>query len=263
MTYFDEEDNRLAKILFVLSALLLISITIFDILNVIPTVSDSLKLSGIVLCFLYTILLFFLYGMDVDRTTLMLSMLFAVVADVFLLFTTNYLVGVLFFCLVQELHSIRIFSIHRSIVRMNGRISSSFRSYKIWKAVLFQIVFQIFPAAALIIAAQFVTIKDAWLVAAALFYAVSFLLNLVRAFRISHDVRLLDDMRPLRYYAFGMLLYFICDVLLVFTYLAPYMTFFPALTDYVKYIHLFIWPFYLAGMGMIAISGARRQNFYS
>lgn len=263
MTHFDEEDNRLTSVLFVLSALLLISLTVFDILDVFPTLSDSFKLSGIVLCFLYTISLLFLYGMDADRTTLVLSMLFAVVADVFLLFTTNYLVGVLFFCLVQEFHSIRIFSIRRSIVRMNGRISASYRSYKVWKAVFFQIFFQLLPVLVVAVTSLFVEVKDAVLVAAALFYAVGFLLNLVRTFQISHDVRLLDDMRPLRYYAFGMLLYFVCDVLLAVTYLASQVPFLHILADCTKYIHLFIWPFYLTGMVMIAISGARQQNFYS
>lgn len=263
MTQFEEEDNRLTKVFLVLSALLLISFTALDILNVFSTISDSLKLSGIVLCFLYTVSLLFLYGVDADRTALVLSMFFAAVADVFLLFTKNYLAGVLFFCLVQGFHSIRIFSIHRSTARMNGRIFSSYRSYKVWKAVLFQISFQLIPAAAILVAAQFVEIPDAWLAAAALFYAVGFLQNLIRTFRISHDVRLLDDMRPLRYYAFGMLLYFICDLLLAVTYLAPNVPFLHVLVEYIGYIRLFIWPFYLTGMVMVAVSGARRQNFYS
>lgn len=263
MTHFDEEENRLARILFALSALLLISFTVFDILGIFSTVSDSLKLSGIVLCFLYTISLLFFYEADSDRITLMLSMLFAVAADVFLLFTDKYLIGVILFCLVQEFHSIRILSIRRSIVRMNGRISSSYRSYKLWKVVLFQNFLQLLLVAAVIVAAIFVKMENAPLLAAALFYGTGFLLNLFRAFFISRDVRLLDDMRPLRYYAFGMLLYFICDVLLVTALLSAHVSFLSVLADYTKYIRLFIWPFYLTGMAMIAISGTRRQSFYS
>lgn len=263
MTHFDEEENRLARVLLVLSALLLISFTAFDILDVFPIVSDSLKLSGIVLCFLFTASFLFFYNADSDRVVLMLSMFFAAAADVFLLFTKEYLLGVILFCFVQEFHTIRIFSIHRSIVRMNGRISVSYRSYKIWKAMLLRNFIQFLPSAGLIAASFFIKINNAPLFAAALFYGIGFVLNLIHAFCVSHDVRLLDDMRPLRYYAFGMFSYFICDVLLAVTYLSTQVPFLSILEAYTKYIRLFLWPFYLIGMVMITISGARRQSFYS
>lgn len=263
MTHFDEDENRLARVLIVLSALLLISFTAFDILDVFPVVSDSLKLSGIVLCFLFTASFLFFYDADSDRVVLMLSMSFAAAADVFLLFTREYLIGVILFCFVQEFHTIRIFSIHRSIVRMNGRISASYRSYKIWKAMLLRNFIQLLPSAVLVAVSFFVEIENVPLLAAALFYAVGFVLNLVHAFCVSHDVRLLDDMRPLRYYAFGMLSYFFCDILLTVVYLSSQVPFLNVLADYTKYIRLFIWPFYLVGMVMITVSGARRQNFYS
>ncbi len=263
MTHFDEEENRLTKVLFALPVLLLISFTVFDILDVFPTVSDSLKLSGIVLCFLYTVSFLFLYNTDSDRVTLMLSMLFAVAADVFLLFTSEYLIGILLFCMVQEFHSIRLLCIHRSIVRMNGRITTSYRNYKIWKALLLQNFIQLLPVAGIVAAGLLLERKDFPIPAAALFYAIGFIWNLVRAFSVSRDVRLLDDMHPLRCYAFGMLLYFICDVLLVIVTLSAYVPFLFVLAEYTKYIRLFIWPFYLTGMTMVAISGARRQSFYS
>ena len=263
MTHFEEEENRLTRVLFALPVLLLISFTVFDILNVFPIISDSLKLSGIVLCFLYTVSFLFLYNADSDRVTLMLSMFFAVAADVFLLFTSQYLIGILLFCMVQEFHSIRLLCVRRSIVRMNGRISASYQSYKIWKAMFLQNFFQLIPVAGVVAAGLLLEIKDFPILAAAVFYGIGFLLNLGRAFSISHDVRLLDDMQPLRYYAFGMLLYFICDVLLVIATLSAHVPFLSVLADYTKYIRLFIWPFYLTGMTLIAISGARRQSFYS
>ncbi|MDE7325784.1 MAG: hypothetical protein K2N63_05855 [Lachnospiraceae bacterium] len=263
MAHFDEDDNRLAKILFLLSAILLISFTILDILNKFTIISNSLKLSGTVLCFLYTVLLLFLYSVDMDRTSLMLSMLFAVAADVFLLFTRQYLVGVILFCFVQEFHSIRLLNIHRSIVRMNGRISSSYRSYKVWKAILLQNLIQLLLAAVLPVATFFVEIGNAWLGAAAIFYISGFLANIIRVFAISRDVRLLDDMKPLRCYAFGMLSYFLCDLFLALVRLPAYIPFLHVLSDYTKYMKPLIWPFYLIGLALIAISGARHQNFYS
>lgn len=263
MMHFDEDENRLAKLLFVLSALLLVAFTVFDILNIFPLISDSLKLSGIVLCFLYTVMLLFTYGAELDRVMLMLSMLFAIAADVFLLFTSQYLIGILLFCFVQEFQSVRLLSIRRSIVRMNGRISVSYRSYKTWRAVLLQNLFQLLLSAVLLAVSQLVPIKNAALLAAALFYGIGFLLNLIRVFSVSHDVRLLDDMRPLRFYAFGMLFYFICDLLLIVIQLPVYLPFLSGFAGYAGYVRLFVWPFYLSGMAMIAASGARRQKFYS
>lgn len=263
MMHFDEDENRLARLLFALSALLLIIFTVFDILDIFPLISDSLKLSGVVLCFLYTVSLLFTYDAELDRVMLMLSMLFAIAADIFLLFTSQYLIGIVLFCFVQEFQSVRLFSIRRSIVRMNGRISVSYRSYKIWKALLFQNLFQLLAAAALLAVSRFVPMKNAGLLAAALFYGIGFVLNLIRVFSASRDVRLLDDMRPLRFFAFGMLSYFICDVLLAVIQLPSYFPFLSGFADYTGYIRLFVWPFYLIGMAMLAVSGARRQKFYS
>jgi hypothetical protein len=70
-------------------------------------------------------------------------------------------------------------------------------------------------------------------------------------------------MKPLRHYAFGMLSYFLCDLLLALVRLPEYIPFLHALSDYTKYAMPFIWPFYLFGLVLIAISGARHQNFYS
>lgn len=263
MTYFDEDDNRLIKIFYLLSAFLLISFTVLDILDVIPTVSDSLKLAGTVLCFLFTVLLLFLYRPDTDRISLMLSMLFAVAADIFLLFTKQYTIGTILFCFVQEFHSIRLLTIKRSIVRMDGRISASYRSYKIWKAVLMQNLLQFILAAIFVGAALTLKWNHIWLFAALFFYASGFVINLIHIFSISRDVRLLDDMKPLHCYALGMFSYFVCDLLLAVCRLPGYVSFLSGISDITKYVYLFVWPFYLIGLVLIATSGTRHQNFYS
>lgn len=263
MTYFDEDDNRLIKIFYLLSAFLLISFTVLDILDMAPTISNSLKLTGTVLCFSFTVLLLFLYRPDTDRISLTLSMLFAVAADVFLLFTKQYMIGVILFCFVQEFHSIRLLTIKRSIIRMNGRISASYRSYKIWKAVLLQNLIQLVFSVVVLGAAFALKWNHTWLFAAIFFYASGFVINLIHIFSISRDVRLLDDMKPLHCYALGMLFYFICDLLLALCRLPGYFSFLSGLAGITKYVYLFVWPFYLIGLVLIATSGTRHQNFYS
>ncbi len=263
MTYFDEDGNRLTRVFYLLLAFLLISFTALDLSDVLPTVSDSLKLAGTALCFLYTVLLLFLYHTDTDRMALMLSMLFAVAADVFLLFTKQYAIGVILFCFVQGFHSIRLLTIKRFVVRMNGRISASYRNYKIWKAVLLQNLIQLVFSAVVLGAAFVLKWDHTWLPAAIFFYASGFAINLTHIFSISHDVRLLDDMKPLRCYALGMLFYFICDLLLAFCRLPGYVSFLSGLAGITKYVYLFVWPFYLIGLALIATSGIRHQNFYS
>ncbi len=134
---YDEEKRSLAKWFVMLEALLLVVFRAFDLLNIFSLAADGLKLACIVLCFLFSITLIFSMEADLDRLALMLSFFFAVVADTLLLFTDQFFFGVLAFCVVQEFQSIRIFSVRRSVVRMDGRIFSSYRSYKVRNKVLF------------------------------------------------------------------------------------------------------------------------------
>lgn len=260
---FEEEDNRLIKWFLILSVLVLLVFTIFDIIGILPVVSDGLKLSGTVLCFLFSVLLLFIMGAELDRLMLMFSLLFAIAADALLLFTDYYFCGVLVFCAVQEFHSIRIFSIKKSIVRMDGRIALDYRNYKIWRGVLLTNCIQLLLAAVPFVISLFVKVPYVELISACVFYITGFAGNLIRLSRVSRDVRLLDDMRPLRSYFAGMLLYFACDLLIGLFRLPEYLPVFQGLTEYTNYAMLVVWPLYLAGLVCIALSGYRRQSFYS
>ena len=260
---YDEERNSLAKWFIILAILLVAAFTAFDLLKILPIISDGLKLSGIVLCFLFSITLLFSMEADLDRVLLMVSLFFAIIADTLLLFTELYFFGVLAFCVVQELHSVRIFSIKRSVVRMDGRIFSSYRSYKVHNRVLLVNLVQLLFAAVPVAVSFFVKVPDVELISACVFYIVGFIGNLLTLASLSRDVRLLDDMRPLRVYFVGMLLYFVCDVLLGVFRMPEYIPVLPQLTEYISYAMLVIWPLYLAGMVCISLSGVRRQRFYS
>ncbi len=260
---YDEEKRSLAKWFVMLEALLLVVFTAFDLLNIFSLAADGLKLACIVLCFLFSITLIFSMEADLDRLALMLSFFFAVVADTLLLFTDQFFFGVLAFCVVQEFQSIRIFSVRRSVVRMDGRIFSSYRSYKVRNKVLFLNLIQLLFAAVPVAVSFFVEVPHVRLISVCVFYLVGFIGNLIPLASLSRDVRLLDDMRPLKAYFAGMLLYFMCDVLLGLFRMPEFLPVLPQLSRFVSYAMLVIWPLYLAGMVCICLSGIRKQKFYS
>ncbi len=260
---YDEGRDNLARWFVFLAGLLIIAFTAFDLFHFLPAVSDAFKLAGIVLCFLFTVVIVCLRGADFDRVVLMVSLFFAIIADALLLFTPFYFWGVLIFCIVQELQSVRIFSIRRSVVRMDGRISASYRSYKVRNYVLLLNLIQLLFAAVPVAISFFVDIPQVELISVSVFYIVGFIGNLIPLGTISRDVRLLDDMLPLRLYFIGMLLYFICDILLGVFRIPEYLPVLPQLKDGIQYALLVIWPLYLAGMVCIALGGLRSQRFYS
>ena len=260
---FENEKNIPAGLLVGVSILFLIAFTLLDIFRVIPVISDGMKLAGIVLCFLFSIYLLVSIGVDMDRTALMVSFVFAILADSLLLFTNYYICGILSFCAVQEFHSIRIFAIKKSVVRIDGRIASSYRSYKIRNRLLLLNLVQFAAAGAAYGVGYLLSAPHRMLLVVSVFYIVGFSANLFNLARISGDVRLLDDMRPLKAYFWGMLMYFLCDILLGVFRIPDYFPVFTGLAKYTSTALLVVWPLYLAGMVLIVLSGIRRQSYYS
>lgn len=260
---YEEERNGLLKCFLILSGLILALFTAFDIIGIIPLVSDSLKLAGTVLCFLFSVVLLFQLGGEADRVLLMLSILPAIAADALLLFTKYYFWGILVFCIVQEFHTIRILLIKKSIVRMDGRITLNYQNYKVWKHVVAANFIPALAAAVPAVISIFINIPQVELVCVCAFYLTEFIGNLIRLAKVSRDVRLLDDMRPLRLYFAGMLLYFACDLLVGFCRLPDYVSELGELKMYSSYAMLAVWPLYIVGLVCITLSGNRRQSFYS
>lgn len=260
---YEEEDNRLLRWFLTLEILFIILFTAFDLFEFLPVVSNSIKLAGVVLCFALSVCWIVTLQPELDRILLMLSFFVAIAADALLLFTDFYFLGMILFCIVQEFHSMRLFAIKKSVVRMDGRIASKYHNYKVRKSMLIVNTVQLLLAGIPWIISLFVTIPHVELLCVAVFYFFAFIGNLFRLGGFSKDVRLLDDMKPLRLYFTGMLLYFICDMVIGVLRIPDFIPSMSMLEPYADKIMLAVWPLYLSGIVLIALSGNRRQNYYS
>ncbi|MBQ9119089.1 MAG: hypothetical protein IJY09_03405 [Lachnospiraceae bacterium] len=260
---YEDDIDRLPRSFAVVEILLLIVFTVLDVFQWVPVVSDALKMLSVVLCFIFSISLLFSIDAENDRILLMLSLTFTVVAAVLVLFTDYYAFAMLACCLVQEFHAARIFQMKKSLVRIDGRIDALYRNYKVRNSMFFMNLLLLLLAAIPVLVSLFVELPELPLLCASVFYFVCLLGNVLRMFKISRDIRLLDDMRPLRAYFAGILLHVLSSISL-FLVLLPEcfgVTLFPS--EVARIVMLVIQPIYLIGLVCITFSGCRKQEFYT
>ena len=85
-------------------------------------VSSIIKFISIISCLVVTVVRTLCYQATADRILLNVALLFTVIADVFLLFTTKFEYGVIAFCIVQLIYFYRMFSLLRYSLSMENRV---------------------------------------------------------------------------------------------------------------------------------------------
>ncbi len=260
---YEEDTNKLPRIFAAFEVILLLIFTIMDIFDWLPIVSDSLKLVCVTLCFLFSISLLFSINAENDRILLMFSLAFTLIAGVLILFTELYVHTAIAFCFVQEFHAARIFAMKKSLVRIDGRIDSFYRKYKVRNQMFIMNLFILVLALIPLVVNLFTDIPMVALLCVALFYFLCSTVNLIRLFPISRDIRLLDDMRPLRAYFAGLFISFLCSYFLMVLFLPDCLgiTLWP---DKLLHIGAIVsQPIYLIGIVLLTFSGCRHQEFYT
>lgn len=260
---YEDDNDRLPRVFAAVEVLLLIAFTVLDVFLWVPVVSDGLKLLSVVLCFVFSISLLFTINAEMDRILLMLSLVFMVAAGAFLLFTDYYLLAILACCVVQEFHALRIFSMKKSLARIDGRIDALYRNYKVRSSMFFMNLLLVVLAGIPAVISLFIDLVKLPVICAVVFYLCCLLGNLFRLLGVSRDIRLLDDMRPLRAYFAGMLFNCLGSILML-VFVAPgYFGLSFWAENVVRIVPLVSQPLYLAGIVCITFSGCRKQEFYT
>ncbi len=260
---YEDDTNKLPRGFVVLEIILLIVFTVMDAFGWFPIVAASLKLVCIALCFLFSLSLLFSINAENDRILLMFSLAFTLIAATLVLFTDLYIHTAVAFCIVQEFHAARIFSMKKSLVRIDGRIDSFYRTYKVYSQMLITNLFLLVLALIPLLVDLFIELPMVTLLCTVVFYFFCSAINLLRLLPISRDIRLLDDMRPLRAYFAGLLISFLCSIFLLVLFL-PDCLGISLWPDELLHIGAIVsQPLYLVGIIALTFSGYRRQEFYT
>jgi len=207
-------------------------------------VSNYLKFTGIILCFLFTVLF---PGPKEDRTDtsiLRAALLFTLISDWFILILDYYVIGIITFCIVQFLYLIRL-GIWRNQMDPAGGA----------KIILKNFIRNLFFALFIIIILNAVKIRMEWLVLVTCFYFTGILFNVWDSIIIACKSKVKNRIR----YAFGMVLFLLCDINVGLFNLSGFLA-----SSWFDLIYSFstvaMWLFYLPAQVIISLSVGNIQN---
>lgn len=156
--------------------------------------SAGLKFTGILLCFLFTLLLYSRRQAGMDIFLLRGALLFTVVSDLFLLILDYYFYGMVFFCVVQLLY----------MLRLNRWRKEQGRGIRIW----ILLVRNLLPALLIIGIFARLNSKPDGLLCVSAIYFTGIVLNTADAVLIQRRSRI----KRQGLYAAGMMLFLLCDI---------------------------------------------------
>lgn len=183
------------KYLFIMSeSIFYITFLILDFYDIYNKQSSVLKFSGIILCFLYLIIMLIFQNLkkdyfNKDRAIMAIALFFTVLADVFLLFTENNFTGICFFIIVQMLYLYRI--------SKSNNIS-----------VKHCLIIYIIITCIILAVTLYINIHIDIIVIAVSFYFICFINNI----KLLINSNKVNDIFRYRFFLIGMILFILCDI---------------------------------------------------
>lgn len=263
MIPFEEDRKSQAKWLIIPVIIILLAFTIMDVAGVLALVSDILKIVAIALCLVFSIYLIIAIEPDQDRIMTAFSFAFIIGAACCQIFGKELFISLILLCLALECNLIRIMAMKRIIVRMDGRIASEYRVYRVVNKVMLINFLQVLCAAVPVVISRFIKFDHTEICAAAVFFFVGFIASLINLGVVQSDLRLLDDMKPIRGYFYGMVLCFIGSIMAIALQLIDCFGLFSEFSEILTIIGIVAWPIILLGLICIALSGIRYAQFYT
>lgn len=201
--------------------------------------SNLLKYISIILLFICSAI-FVIQFREFETIILCSALFFTVIADFFLLFTTNLIPGILSFLVVQQLYLILI--LKSGNTGYTGKLLIKNLFIRLPLAALFMIILT------LVLGIEAMT--DNWILyTICILYGICFLLNVITAF-LRHTNALLK---------YGLLLFLLCDVCVLLTNMPSYFVLSTSITHFCRTIAPpLMWIFYLPGKLMISLSVYQR-----
>jgi hypothetical protein len=204
-------------------------------------ISVGLKFTGIIMCFLYTMIIRKGKEDKADLLILRTALFFTVISDLFILMLDYYLIGLLTFCVVQSFYVVRLgrWRNQMELVTGPGEIPKRFgRNIAVTLVILGSLlVFKV---------------KIEALVVVSGFYFISILFNVMDSVIIAVKSKI----RSRILYAAGMVLFLLCDMNVGLFNVSGFVDisggWFTALYQFAA---VAMWMFYLPAQTLIALSG--------
>ncbi|NLL73277.1 MAG: hypothetical protein GX237_07095 [Clostridiales bacterium] len=239
--------RQIRKNLFLLvQNILYMAFLTLDILEANIALSNYIKFTVVVLCFLYVL---FAKGSSRQQKLLSYAMVFTVVSDVFLLLTNYYLYGLVTFILVQQLYGIRITELIGR--RASGGGTFNGKKKPLDKFLVRIVVCVVITITLIIILWKFGVPVDGLLLAS-VFYFISIIINVARCIKLSIDFSAEKD---IRYFSIGMLLFLLCDINVGLFNLSSFISMGSIYKNVYNISSVLMWAFYAPSQVMIALSG--------
>lgn len=249
------ENKKLIATFIGIEFVLYIIFMSLDIMGRESQVSNIIKFISMVLCVIMSFVIYIFYERFMDRIMLCIALSFTVFADIFLLFTDKYIIGVLAFIIVQTTYLARISIARSHMKRIEGRVYQRVRKYNAFYVFGSQFLLRIVCSCIILFIFYFVQLPLDLLLCATTFYFISFLANIIMVLRsLKRQNYFQGDIR-LGLFLVGLILFFVCDLMVGGYNLSSYVEL-PNNIYLVLYqiSSLGMWMFYLPGQVLITIS---------
>ncbi|MDI9509299.1 MAG: hypothetical protein GX319_09335 [Clostridiales bacterium] len=231
------------KHFFILLQMVLYSIFLtLDFLGRNYILSNQLKFTVVVLCFIYVIIKGQGYGRE--TTCLRYAMVLTLVSDILILLLGYYLYGVMTFILVQQLHGMRI----SALFNREGLAKKRKISLKTAFLVLF---YQGLVSITVLIMLWRLGLDINPLLIASIIYFVCICTNVLRSIKLS---KVYWGSRDVRCFTIGMVLFLLCDINVGLFNLSDFITPSPAYNIIYSISSILMWTFYAPSQVLIALS---------
>lgn len=227
---------------------------ILDVFGVYST-SSAIKFVSILLCLVMSIVIQLRSERFLDRVMLSIALSFTVFADIFLLFTDYYVIGVCCFCVVQTLYLVRIVNMKGEVGCIEGRIRSRNLYRKGKRLFLEQFIKRILISSVIVGILLVIKFPVDMLFSITTFYFISFICNIILVYQIRAKSHYFHGDIRLGLFWGGLVLFFCCDIMVGIFNAAGYV---PLQEDIYRTLYqvssIGMWVFYLPGQVMITLS---------
>jgi len=247
--------KRFCSLFLVFEVILYVSFLIMDIVGGGSTAADILKYISIICCGLISFYLYFFVQRNAVRLYICVAMFFTVTADFFLLFTENLVPGLISFSVVQSVYLVLLNKVANRTPKV-GRLENRGKIGRgLYKRNGLILLLRVLAAALAGAFLKTVDSDNALLLTLVVFYALSFISNIIFAAGICFGRRHGEDELRVGVFLAALILFALCDINVLLynakAFVAIDSEWFNA---YLKFAGTAMWLFYLPSQVMIVLS---------
>lgn len=236
-------SGRSRKYIFIIIQLIMYSIFLsLDILGINISLSNRIKFAVVALCFLY-VLLIKNKNSGKEHFYLLSALAFTVISDILILLTDYYFYGVLTFILAQQLYGMRITALYNREKAYPISLSGD---------IPLRIIYQVFFSFLVSVLLWLLGVNIDALLVVSVLYFICICTNVVRSLKLFIQYR---SKRDIRYFAYGMVLFLLCDINVGLFNLSSFLPIGGEYETIYNVSSILMWTFYAPSQVLIALSG--------